>query len=257
MSSAFKERQSFHAILFFVMSVWGTETHSQITVAAASSLEPVMRRLAEEFTGQTGIKISTVYGASGKLATQIKHGAPYHVFVSADMDYPDSVYKWGVAERSPRPYGYGKLILWTFANLDSGRGMQVLTDPKVRKIALADPDIAPYGRAAVQVLKQSGLYENVHSSLIYGQNVGQVNQYIVNRSVEIGVTAKSSVMSRSMEGKGMWIDVDTTLYEPIAQGAVLCKHGMNHSPAASAHFLRYLYSGRAGYILRQYGYDVR
>ncbi len=245
----------YHLAFLFTILILGTG-HGQITVAAASSLQPVMERLKEEFSQRTGTEIRTVYGASGKLTAQIRHGAPYDVFVSADMNFPDSLYKWGFSRHPPRPYAKGRLVLWTLTGLDLEQGIQILESSEVRKIAIADPENAPFGREAVMVLRKAGLYDQVLPKLVRGQNIGQVNQYILNGNVEIGFTAKSVVLAPEMKGKGRWVEVDSALYDRITHGALVSHYGWENNPTASAHFLRFLHSGRAGQILRQYGYDA-
>lgn len=227
---------------------------AQITAAVASNVQYAMEDLKAEFRKSTGIEVKTVYGASGKLAAQIKSGAPFDVFVSADMDFPDSLYKWGYAPGKPAPYAYGKLVLWSLKDLDLDKGLTVLADSSVLKIALADPKRAPYGREAVKVLQRSGLYDKVSPKLVYGENISQVGQYILTGNVEIGFMAKSVVLAGEVQGKGKWREVDSTLYDRIAQGAVVCKYGLENNPGLSTRFYAFLYSAPARAIFAKYGY---
>jgi molybdate transport system substrate-binding protein len=204
----------------------------------------------------TGMDVKTVYGSSGKLAAQIRNGAPFDVFVSADMEFPDSLAKWGLAAARARPYAYGKLVLWTIKDLDPAKGPAGLAESGVAKIALADPQRAPYGREAVKALKKSGAYENVKGKLIFGESIAQVNQYILLGTVDIGFTAKSVVLAEDMRGKGKWAEVDSSAYDPIVQGALICKYGTENHPGPSAKFLDYLYSAPARTILAKYGYAL-
>ena len=227
---------------------------AQITVAVAANVQFAMEKIKAEFKQASGIDVKTVYGSSGKLCTQIKNGAPFDLFVSADMDFPDSLYKWGYAAQKPKTYAFGKLVLWTTAKLDLEKGMQVLGDSGIVKIAIADPKGAPYGREAVKALKQAGLYDKVASKLVFGESIAQVNQYILLGSVEIGITAKSVVLAPDMQGKGTLKEADSTAYDPIAQGAVVSKYGADNNPGLAAKFLDYLYSQAARKVFARYGY---
>jgi molybdate transport system substrate-binding protein len=227
---------------------------AQLTAAVAANVQYAMEELKTDYKKSAGIEVKTVYGSSGKLAAQIKNGAPFDVFISADMDFPDSLAKWGYASAKPKPYAYGKLVLWTTRDLDPAKGLSLLAEAGVEKIALADPQRAPYGREAVKALKKSGSYEQVKQKLVFGESISQVNQYVLLGTVDIGFTAKSVVVAADMRGKGKWAEVDTTAYDPIAQGAVVCKYGTENNPGLSAKFLEYLYSAPARTILAKYGY---
>ncbi|MEO6094127.1 MAG: molybdate ABC transporter substrate-binding protein [Fibrobacteria bacterium] len=228
----------------------------QITVATAASVQFTMEELKADFKKSSGIDVKTVYGASGMLSTQIKYGAPFDLFVSADMDFPDSLHKWGYAPAKAKPYAYGKLVLWTLKDLNLDSGMKALLDPKVVKIAVADPKRAPYGREAVKALLRSGAYDKLKDKLVYGENLSQVTHYILTGNVEIGFDALSVVMAGETRGKGKWKEVDNTLYDRIAQGAVVCRYGLENNPTSSAAFLAYLYSDPARAIFSKYGYGL-
>ncbi len=229
---------------------------NSITVAVAANAQYAMEEIKAAFKKETGIEVKTVYGASGKFATQIRSGAPFDVFVSADMDFPDSVYAWGQAAEKPKPYARGKLVLWTLKNLDLGKGLSVLNDSSIAHIAVADPKKAPYGREAVNALKKSGMYASDSSRLVYGESISQVTQYIVTQNVDIGFDAKSVVLAGEVKGKGKWVEVDSTLYHPIEQGAVVCKYGKDNNPKLAEGFLNFLYSDSARAILVRYGYAL-
>lgn len=241
------------ALLAF-LPFFRSEASAQITAAVAASVQFAMEDLKTEFKKSTGIDVKTVYGASGKFATQIKNGAPFDLFISADMDSPDSLFKWGYAADKAKPYGYGKLVLWTLKNFDLGKGMAVLEDSGIARIAVADPKRAPYGREAVKALQGSGLYGKASAKLVYGENISQVSQYILTGNADIGLSAKSVVMAGEVRGKGKWKEVDSSLYDKIAQGAVICKYGRENHPGLSARFLEFLFSEPARIIFSRYGY---
>jgi molybdate transport system substrate-binding protein len=228
----------------------------QITAAVAANVQFAMEELRADFKQSTGIEVKAAYGASGKFTTQIRNGAPFDVFVSADMDFPDSLYKWGYAGEKPRPYAYGKLVLWTLKDFDLEKGLAVLRDSGLAKIAIADPKRAPYGREAMKALTKAGLREALLPKVVYGENISQVTQYILTQNVDIGFDAKSVVLAGEAAGKGIWKEVDSTLYDKIAQGAVVCKYGKENNPQLSQRFYAYLYSEPARAIFAKYGYAL-
>jgi molybdate transport system substrate-binding protein len=228
----------------------------QLTVATAANVQFAMEEIKADFRKTSGIEVKTVYGSSGKFATQIRNGAPFDVFVSADMDFPDSLHKWGYAPEQARPYAYGKLVLWTLKALDLEKGMALLADSGVGKIAVTDPKRAPYGREAVKALQRSGAYDKVKDRLVYGESISQVTQFILTGNVDIGFDAKSVALADEAKGKGKWKEVDSTLYDRIAQGAVVCKYGAENNPGLSARFLAYLYSDAARAVFAKYGYAL-
>jgi molybdate transport system substrate-binding protein len=229
---------------------------AKLTVAAAASVQYAMEDLKADFRKASGIDMNAVYGSSGKLCAQIRNGAPFDVFVSADMDFPDSLVRWGYALEKAEPYAYGKLVLWTSKRINLEKGLAILADTGLGKIAVADPQRAPYGREAVKAIRHSGTWAAAEPRLVFGESISQVNQYILLGSAGIGITAKSTVLAAEMKGKGTWKEVDSAAYDPIAQGAVICKHGVGAHPAESARFLAYLYSGPARAILARYGYGL-
>jgi molybdate transport system substrate-binding protein len=243
------------SVLFGALALAG-QAFAQITVATAASVQFAMEELKAGFAKSSGIDVKTVYGASGRLSTQIRNGAPFDLFVSADMDFPDSLHKWGHAPVKARPYAFGKLVLWTLKDLDLDGGMAALLDPKAARIAMADPKRAPYGREALKALQRSGVYDKIKDKLVYGENVSQVTQYVFTGNVEIGFNAKSVVMAGETQGIGKWKEVDSALYDRIAQGAVTCKYGLENNPASSAAFMAYLHSDPARAIFAKYGYAL-
>ena len=242
--------------------------HAQITAAAAANVQYAMEDLRADYRKSSGTEVKAVYGSSGKLAAQIANGAPFDVFVSADMDFPDSLARLGYATGKPRPYAYGKLVLWTtkksgptgksdpapVAVYPADLTPAALAQPGFARIAMADPERAPYGREALKALKRAGVYDAIKGKLVYGESIAQVNQYILLGAADIGFTAKSAVLAGDMRTKGKWAEVDSALYDPIAQGAVLCEYGSANHPEPSARFLEYLYSPPARAILAKYGY---
>lgn len=230
------------------------ESNEKITLAVASNMQYAMEDLADEFTATTGIVCELVVGASGQLTAQIREGAPFDLLISADMKYPKEIENVGLAANSPKVYAYGKIVIWTLMD-DLEPEIDVLASDKVKHIAIANPKLAPYGMAAQQALHYNGVYNETKDKLVYGESITQTNQFIVSKTAEAGITAKSIVISPSMRNKGKWKDVDPRTYEPIEQGVVIIKKGeTNYSKEIL--FCKFLTSEPAKKILRRYGYSV-
>ena len=225
-----------------------------LTVAVAANVKYAFADLQQAFTKESGIEVKSVFGSSGKLTAQIRNGAPFDVFLSANMKYPQTLFHDGLATTEPEIYANGVLVLWTLNALDLGQGIRVLTEPAVQRIAIANPDLAPYGREAMNALDHFRLLVDVKSKLVYGENISQVSQYIDSRSVDIGFTAKSVVLAPQVAEKGKWIELPRDSYRPIAQGVVILKHGANTNAKAARRFVEFLSSPAARKIFKKYGY---
>lgn len=244
-------------IFFLVISVSTSFAQKKLTIAAAANVQYVLNELSKDFETSTGIKTDIILNSSGKLTAQIKESAPYDVFVSADMKYPQELYKSGYATDSPKVYANGLLVLWTTQTaIKPDANLNVLTSDAVKKIAIANPQTAPYGQASVEAMSYYKVYDKVKDKLVYGESISQTNQYIISGSAEIGFTAKSIVLADEMKSKGTWIDIDRRSYKPIAQGAVILQHGNETNHDAAKKFYDYLYSKKARSILKKYGYVV-
>ena len=173
----------------------------KITIAVAANMQFAMRALTHAFEKQNGITCDLIISSSGKLTAQIKAGAPYDLFVSADMKYPEDLYKSGFALEEPKIYAYGKLVLWSM-DQEVKPSLAVLKTQAIKHIACANPKTAPYGVAAVEALKHYGLYNQVKSKLVYGESIAQTKQFIISESAELSFTAKSVVLSPDLKGSG-------------------------------------------------------
>lgn len=225
-----------------------------LTVAVAANVKFVFDELKAEFKKSTGIEVNGVFASSGKINAQIKSGAPYDVFMSADMEFPQALHKEGFAVTAPRVYARGVLVLWTMQPFDMSEGLRVLTNPAVKKVAIANPRLAPYGREAMRALDYFKLRAAVEPKLIYGESIAQVNQYIDTKSVEIGFTSKSVVLAPQMQGRGKWAEVPRESYQPIEQGVVMLKHGAETNAVAAKQFMEFMASENARGILQKFGY---
>jgi molybdate transport system substrate-binding protein len=230
----------------------------ELLVAAAADLSSALQEIADRYQKQTGVTLKLSFGASGGLTQQIQNGAPFDLFFSADMDYPRRLIAAGDAEAaSLHEYAIGKLVIWVPANspLDLDReGMNALLDSSVKKIAIANPEHAPYGRAAVAALKHTGLYDRVSDRLVLGENVSQAAQFAESGNAQGGFVALAHAASPSMQGKGKYWIVPAKDYPPLAQGVVIVSHSQHKKEAAE--FLAYMKSKEVQELLRKYGFEV-
>jgi molybdate transport system substrate-binding protein len=242
-------------ILFFLTSVLflscQTSQKQELRIAAAANMQFAMEAITKAFAEQTGIKSETVIGSSGKLTAQIKASAPYDIFISADMKYPNFLYENGFAKHPPKVYAKGKLVLWSVKE-GIVPSISILTTPQIRHIVLANPKIAPYGKAAMETIQSYELEERVKDKFVFGESIAQTNQFIHSQAAEIGFTAKSVVLSPLMKNKGQWIEIPDSLYSPIEQGIIL----LNEPSKAALAFQNFLFSKKGKAILETYGYEV-
>jgi molybdate transport system substrate-binding protein len=245
-------------VILVIVIVGFRQQQPKVSVAVAANVQFAMQQLKAQFEKETGIELDVSIGSSGKFTTQIEQGAPFDVFVSADVSYPTTLYKEGLTADSPKVYANGSLVLWTArTDLKPVADCKLLLTDDIKKIAIANPKTAPYGVAAVEALKYYSLYDQVQPKLVYGESIAQTNQYITTLSADIGFTAKSVVLADEMKGEGSWVDIDPKAYSPIAQAAVVLKHGKDTNADAAQKFYNYLYSDEAKTILKQYGYIVK
>jgi molybdate transport system substrate-binding protein len=238
-------------LLLVLGSAVGAQT---LRVAAASDLQFAMNDLVTQFEKQSGSKVEVSYGSSGNFRAQIENGAPFDVFFSADAQYPEQLVQAGVADQQTLfTYAQGHLVIWapSGANLRlAERGLDALKDPRVVKIAIANPEHAPYGRAAVAALQKAGLYDQLKSKLVLGENISQAAQYVQSGSAQAGIIAMSLTYAESMKGGERW-EIPGELYPPILQKAVVVSASPN-KPTAGA-FLEFVRGEKGKSILSKYG----
>jgi molybdate transport system substrate-binding protein len=225
-----------------------------LTVAVSSNIKYAFADLQQAFSQSTGIEVKSVFDSSDNITVQIKSGASFDVFLSDDMAYQNSLYKDGVAADAPKVFAKDMLVLWTMKPLNLSKGIQVLNDTTVKKIAVANTDLTPYGREALNALEYFKLRDANERKLIYGDSISQVNQYINSKSVDIGLTSKSSLFAPAVKGEGKWIELPNNSYQPIAQCAVILRFGIIMNPKAARLFLEFMSSPTARGILEKYGY---
>ena len=229
----------------------------KVSVAVASNMQGVIAYLNAAFEEESHVKVEINVASSGKLYAQIIQGAPYDVFVSADMKYPQELFKKGFAPNAPVTYAIGQLVLWTpNTQMKIGADLQILMSPGIRKIAMGNPKSAPYGKAAEEALKYFKMYDKVKPKLVFGESIGQTEQFISVGGADLGFIAKSLLMSEKINGKGSWVDIVSKAYTPIRQGVAVLKHGEANNKEASKLYYQFLFSPKARAIFAKYGYIV-
>jgi len=228
-----------------------------IRVAAASDLQTVLPAIAERFQQSTGRQVGVTYGSSGNFFSQIQNGAPFDVFLSADIEYPRRLEEAGVAEPgSTVTYGFGRIVVWArrAGRVDVRRGLEVLTDARVRRVAIANPEHAPYGRAAVAALRHEGLYDRVRSKLVLGENVSQAAQFVHSGNAEAGIIAQSLALAPTLKPDGTYYEIPQAFYAPIEQGAVIVKASANK--AVAREFLGFLRTTESVRLMQSFGFAM-
>jgi molybdate transport system substrate-binding protein len=227
-----------------------------ITVAAAANLKYALDDITREFTKETGIDVKIITGASGKLTQQIMSGAPYDAFLSADVEYPAKLAKGGYTTTPAQVYAYGTLILWSDTGADLSKGVAVIADPSVKKIALANPRTAPYGIEAMNAMKYAKVSDAAAGKIITAESISQVGAYVTTKAVDVGFMAKSIVLSPEMKNVGKWVEIDPKSYNTIDQAMVGLKNGSPENQIAAIKFLRYMSTPKAIAVLKANGYRV-
>jgi molybdate transport system substrate-binding protein len=230
---------------------------TKLTVAAAANLQPAVSEIAARFEKQSETHIALVFGSSGNLTTQIEHGAPYDVFLSADMSYPERLASEGLGAReSLRRYAVGKLVLWVKkdSHIDLERlGERTLLDPGVHKIAIANPAHAPYGAAAMAYLISANLNDQVSGKLVLGEDVAQAAQFVISGNAQVGMIPLSLALAPKMIEIGRYYSLAQKA-PAVEQGAIVVSKASNK--ALATRFLEFMKSPDAKAVLQRYGYDV-
>lgn len=239
-------------LLLFLTSCMDSDSGQKLSIASAANMQFAARELSDAFSEASGIETELIVGASGNLTAQIAAGAPYDVFLSADMQYPRYLHERGFGYQEPEVYGYGQLVLWSCSD-DLVPSIEVLTQDNIRHIAMPNPELAPYGRAAKEVLDNHALYELIAPKLVFGESIAQTNQFIRTGAAEIGFTAGSVVVSPQLKGVGKWIPLPQEQYTPIAQG-ILILGNREKPPENALKFYTFLKSTAGREILSRYGY---
>ncbi len=244
-------------ICAFVFSGASLAGAAEVSIAAASDLNFAFKELAVEYEKATANHVKLSLGSSGNFYAQIQNGAPFDLYFSADIGYPRKLEEAGLTvPGSLYRYAVGRIVLWagTASRLDVSKGLDVLREPGIRKIAIANPKHAPYGRAAVAAMESAHLYEAVKEKLILGENISQAAQFIESGACEIGIIALSLALSPAMADKGTYWEIPADTYPPLEQGAAILKQSKNQE--AAGRFLEFLKGSQGQDIMRRYGFTL-
>src|SRR5437016_9798867 len=227
----------------------------EIRVAAAADLKFAMEELSQQFEKQTGTRVNVTYGSSGNFFSQIQNGAPFDLFFSADIEYPRKLEAAGLTEPGTLyEYAVGRIVIWMppDAKVDvTVQGWKALLDASVEKIAIANPEHAPYGRAAVVALQKADIYEQVKLKLIYGENISQAAQFVQSGNAQAGIVALSLAVSPAMRDGKRW-EIPQEMHPALEQGAIVLKDAKNKDSARA--FLEFVKSTTGRTILATYGF---
>lgn len=228
------------------------QQENKLNIAVASNMQYAVKEILQAFTKQTGIHGNLIVSSSGKLTSQIEHGAPFDIFLSADLKYPNYLHQKKLCVDTPKIYAYGTLALWS-QNLETKINLHNLDNSKITNIAIANPKIAPYGRASLEVIESLSNSKKLRNKLIYAENIGQVNQFINTKTTSIGFTALSSIFALPKNKRGKFTVINKQLYKPIAQGIVLIN---TQNKKQAQLFYNFMLSKKAKQILVKFGYQL-
>ena len=227
----------------------------EVTVAVAANFTAPMQKIAQAFEKDTGHKVQLAFGATGKFYAQIKNGAPFAVLLAADDETPTRLEQEGLAVAGTRfTYATGRLALWSKQpNMVDDKG-EVLRSNRFDKLAIADPKLAPYGVAAMEVMQRMGVQANVQSKLVQGESIGQTYQFVSTENAQLGFVALSQISRDGRITQGSAWVVPTHLHTPLKQDAVLLHAGKGN--AAATALLKYVQGETAKAIIQSYGYAL-
>ncbi|MGD1847426.1 MAG: molybdate ABC transporter substrate-binding protein [Salibacteraceae bacterium] len=222
-------------------------------IATASNARFVAEALAKDFEQQTGQPCEVIPGSSGKLYAQIKEGAPFQLFVAADLDYPQGLYDAGLTLGPPVEYARGQLAVWA-ANDSSLCAVDSLASIRVQRWAMANPEVAPYGRATRAALQAHPKWDKLKTKVVFAENIAQVGQLVSLQSVDVGITALSLIQGAPQPVRGFWRPHPPALYPPIRQGVVVLRGSTPELEKAALDFQRFLLAPENDSLFQQMGY---
>lgn len=244
------------ALLFFMLLtiISCTSKNKKTTIAAAANLRYVLEEIKTQYLKDNPeLDLQITYGSSGTLTQQIINGAHFNLFLSADTIFPKKIEEKGLADSPIKNYCYGKVALWS-SSIDVNQGLNVLLSPQVKKIAIANPEQAPYGKNTVNALKKQGLYNQIVNKIVWGENINQTAQFASSGNAEVGFIALSLALSPEMVSKGKYYLLPESVCSPIPQAAVLIKGQEKNEEADN--FLNYMISSKCNDIWKKYGYGL-
>ena len=250
-----KQRHFTWCVCVIVMLVAPSAFAEQAIVAVAANFIPPFREIALEFEKSTGHQLQVAGGSSGNFYTQIKNGAPFDVFFSADNERPKKLEDEGLGVKDSRfTYAIGRIVLWS-ANADLIKGEETLRSKQFKRLAMANPKTAPYGVAAMQALQKLELWDSLQPHIVMGESIGQTMGFIESGNAQLGFVALSQTLDPKIKGKGSRWDVPSNLHEPIKQDVILLTKGKDN-PAAKA-LMEFMLSPQAKAVIERYGYQLQ
>ncbi len=229
----------------------------EITVAAAADLQFAMQEVGTRFQQESGKTVKLIYGSSGNFAQQLQNGAPFDMFFSANLDYPRQLEAAGLTEPGTfYPYAIGKIVVWVpnDSKLDLSSGLKTLLDPSIKKIAIANPQHAPYGKAAVAALQKESIYDQVKDKFVLGENISQTASFAASGSADVGIVALSLALSPNMKGKGRYAEVPASDYPAIEQACVIMRSSKNKDIARQ--FVKFIQTPPIKKLFKKYGFAI-
>ena len=243
------------ALCLFVITGVNLAVAEEITIAAASDLNFAFKDIVAEYEKATGNRVKLTLGSSGNFFAQIQNGAPFDLYFSADIAYPRKLEEAGLAvPGSLYQYAVGRIVLWTGngSHLDFSKGLQILSETTIRKIAIANPKHAPYGRAAVAAMEHAQVYDRVKDKLVLGENISQAAQFVESGAADVGIIALSLAFAPPMQAAGHYWEIPADAYPPIEQGAVMLRGGKNQERAKD--FLSFIQGAEGQAMMKRYGF---
>jgi molybdate transport system substrate-binding protein len=245
------------ALCMFVITGVNSAVAEEITIAAASDLNFAFKEIVVEYEKTTGNHVKLTLGSSGNFFAQIQNGAPFDLYFSADITYPRKLEEAGLTvPGSLYQYAVGRIVLWTGneSRIDVTQGFEALRDPTVKKIAIANPKHAPYGRAAVAAMEHAHVYDHVKDKLVLGENISQAAQFVESGAADVGIIALSLALAPPMQAAGHYWEIPADAYPPIEQGAVMLMGGKNQKSAKA--FLSFIQGAEGQTMMKRYGFVV-
>jgi len=243
--------------LLLASQLSGIAAAQELQVAAAADLQFVFQEVSVRFQKETGHAVKLTFGSSGNFFSQIQNGAPFDIFFSADVDYPAKLEAAGLVEPGTLSrYATGRIALWApkESPIDINQGVQTLADARIRKIAIANPEHAPYGRAAVAALQHEKIYDKVRDRLVLGENISQAAQFVESSNADIGILALSLVLAPPLKSEGRYYEIPTSFYPAIDQAVVILKSSKQKDIARQ--FLSFLKNPEIAKFMRGNGLTV-
>jgi len=229
----------------------------EIAIAAASDLSFAIKEVVAEFEKATGKHVKLSLGSSGNFYAQIQNGAPFDLYFSADIGYPKKLEEAGlVVPGTLYRYAVGRIVLWTNneAHRDVSKGIEILRDPAIKKIAIANPKHAPYGRAAVAAMEYFKVYEQAKDRVVLGENISQAAQFVESGACDIGIIALSLALAPTMKSRGTYWEIPATAHPPLEQGAAIITSSKHQDVAKQ--FLPFMQGEKGQEIMTRYGFTL-